>query len=69
MVASVPNQFSPDPAPGMPCWVKIFGIIAIVPILVVVILHLTGVGPHSHAPSGFSASHATPSGVTEHGVR
>jgi hypothetical protein len=39
-----------------PCWVKVFGIIAIVLVLLLVILHLTGGGLGGHTP---------PSSVTE----
>ena len=37
-----------DSAPGMPRWVKVFGIIAIVLILLFIILHLTGNAPSGH---------------------
>jgi hypothetical protein len=39
----------PEPPAGMPRWVKVFGIIAIVVVLLFVILLLTG-GPGSHGP-------------------
>jgi hypothetical protein len=43
------------PYPGMPRWVKIFGIIGIVVVLLVVIIIFTGVGgehgPERHIPS------------------
>ena len=45
---------------GTPRWVKMFGIIAIILVLAVVILHLTGRGLGGHTPS--------PS-VTGHGVQ
>ncbi len=40
------------PYPGTPRWVKVFGIIAIVVALLVVIMLLTGHGPGRHTPSG-----------------
>lgn len=43
-----------------PRWVKVFGIIALVLVLLFVILHLTGRGLGGHTP---------PSSVTEHGVQ
>ena len=43
-----------------PRWVKVFGIIALVLVLLFVILHLTGRGLGGHTP---------PSSVTEHGVK
>lgn len=48
---------------GTPRWVKVFGIIALVLVLMFIILHLTGNslgGPGRHTP---------PSGVTEHGAQ
>ena len=36
------------PVPGMPRWVKAFGLLAVVLLLLVVILHLTGLGPGDH---------------------
>ena len=55
-----------DPPPdtgddtGPPRWVKVFGIIALVLVLVLIILHLTGhgLGGHTHRPP-----------VTEQGVK
>jgi hypothetical protein len=35
---------------GTPRWVKVFGIIALVAVLLFVILHLTGHGPGGHTP-------------------
>jgi hypothetical protein len=35
-------------AAGMPRWVKVFGIVAILLVLTFVILHLTGLAPHGH---------------------
>lgn len=36
--------------PGTPRWVKVAGIIALVLILTVGIMHLTGVAPSGHTP-------------------
>ena len=33
---------------GMPRWVKVFGVVAIVLVLAFVILHVTGIAPHGH---------------------
>lgn len=47
-----------------PRWVKVFGSIVIVLILLFVIMHLTGVighhGPSRHIPSGVRGDHARP---------
>ena len=48
-----------EPPPGTPRWVKAFGIIAIVLILALAGLHLTGNAP-THMPG---------SGTTEHGMQ
>ena len=45
-------------APGIPGWVKVLGIIAILLVVLVVILHLTGHslgGPGSHMPPASSS--------------
>ena len=42
-----------DPAPGTPIWVKAFGVIVLVIVLLFATLHLTGnspLGPGSHTP-------------------
>ena len=58
------------PYPGTPRWVKVFGIIGLVLVLLVVIIMFTGVGgkhgPGRHIPSGAPGGH-TP--LTEHGVQ
>jgi hypothetical protein len=51
------------PYPGTPRWVKVFGIIALVVVLLFVILLFTR-GPH-RGPG----DHTRPSSVTEHGVQ
>jgi hypothetical protein len=40
--------------PGAPRWVKAFGVIAFVVVLLVVVLHLTGRGPGAHMHGGRS---------------
>jgi hypothetical protein len=53
-----------------PRWVKVFGGIALVLILLFVILILSGRhGPSRHASPGDRGADALPSGVTEHGAR
>ncbi len=42
-----PDRGSP---PSTPLWVKVFGIIAILLVLLFVILHLTGLSPAGHGP-------------------
>ena len=59
------------PYPGMPRWVKVSGIIAIVVVLLVIMLMFTGHGPGQHGPgrhrlSGDSGSHTPP---MEHGTQ
>jgi hypothetical protein len=50
--------------PGMPRWVKLAGIIALVLILLVVVVMVAGVGgqhgPGRHMPSGGAGSHISP---------
>jgi ABC-type transporter Mla subunit MlaD len=58
-----------ESATSTPRWVKVFGIIALVVVLLFVILLLTGGhGPSRHTESGDAVSH-TASGVTEHGLQ
>ena len=53
-----------------PRWVKVFGIIALVLVLLFVILLVTGGhGLGRHTSSGDSGGHTPPSSVTEHGVQ
>ena len=62
-----PDRGSP---PSTPRWVKVFGIIGIVLVLVVVIIMFTGVGgkhgPDRHIPSGAPSGHTPP---IENGVQ
>ena len=57
-----------DRPPSTPRWVKVFGIIAIVVVLIFVVIQLTGVGgghgPGRHAASGDVGGQAPPSNVT-----
>ena len=63
----------PDPGspPRTPRWVKVFGIIALVVVLLFVISLLAGVrhGPGLHTPSGGSGGQTMPSIVTVQGVQ
>jgi ABC-type transporter Mla subunit MlaD len=57
---------------GTPRWVKVFGIIAIVVVLLFVILMFAGGGTHGpgrHTLSGDLGGQAPPSSVTDHGVQ
>jgi hypothetical protein len=56
------------PYPGTPRWVKVFGIIVIVAVLLVVAMMFIGGGEHGpgrHTPSGDAGSQVPPSGVME----
>ena len=54
----------PPRYPGAPRWVKVFGVIAIVVILLLIVLKLTGHhGPARHMPSGDGGAHAASSAV------
>jgi hypothetical protein len=56
------------PYPGTPRWVKVFGIIVIVAVLLgVVIMFISGGqhGPGRHTPSGDGGSHIAPYRVVE----
>ena len=54
---------------GTPRWVKVFGIIALVLVLLFVISLLAGVrhGPGLHTPSGDAGGYTRHSSVAEHG--
>jgi hypothetical protein len=53
-----------------PRWVKVFGVIAFVAVLLFVILLLTGGhGPGRHTSPGDRDGHAALSSVTEHGLQ
>jgi hypothetical protein len=59
----------PSPYPGTPRWVKVFGIIVVVLVLLFVVLHLAGVGgrhgPGRHRAPGDTGGEKPPSSVTE----
>lgn len=55
------SNLRPDDAPGTPRWVKLFGIIALVLVLLFVILHLTGGGFRGHDLHSVGMEH----GVTQ----
>jgi hypothetical protein len=57
------NQSAASTPPSMPLWVKAFGIVAIVLVLLFVSMHLTGMGPGGH----MMRSHTMPAGATDHG--
>jgi hypothetical protein len=56
--------------PGTPRWVKVFGIVALILVLLVVIMLVTGVGgdhgPGRHMPFGGAGGHTPP---IAHGVQ
>jgi hypothetical protein len=57
------------PYPGIPRWVKVFGIIALVLVLLVIIMMFAGGGSHGpgrHLPSGDAGSQMPP---IAHGVQ
>jgi hypothetical protein len=58
------NQTTASTPPSMPLWVKVFGIIAIVLVLLFVGMHLTGMGLGGH----MMGNHTMPPGAAEHGV-
>ena len=49
--------------PGAPRWVKVFGIVAILVVLLIAIMLLTGHGPGRH--SGDAGSQVAPSSIME----
>jgi hypothetical protein len=51
------------PAPGMPRWVKVLGIVALVLVLLTIVLILVGGG--SHGPGRHVGGDASPAGVAE----
>jgi hypothetical protein len=68
-MAQTPLEPGHRSTPGTPRWVKVFGIIALVLILVFVISLLTGArhGPGMHTPSGDAGGYPRHSRVIEHG--
>ena len=62
------HMSDPPPYPGMPRWVRVFGIIVIVVVLLVVAGMFVGGGEHGprrHAPSGDAGGQVPTSGVME----
>jgi hypothetical protein len=58
----------PPPYPGTPRWVKVFGIIVIVAVLLVVAMMFIGGGEHGpgrHTPSGDAGGQVAPYSVME----
>jgi hypothetical protein len=59
-----------EPTPGTPLWVKAFGLIAIIVVLLIAVIVFTGAGgphgPQRHAPSGDAGGHTPfePSTIT-----
>lgn len=46
------------PPPSTPGWVKMFGIVGIVLVLLVVVLHLLGRSPGGHSSHGSASGHS-----------
>ena len=62
------HMADPPPYPGTPRWVKVFGIVLVVVVLLVVaVMFISGGehGPARHTPSGDAGGQALPSGVVE----
>jgi hypothetical protein len=62
------HMADPPPYPGTPRWVKVFGIIAVVVVLLVVARIFIGGGEHGpgrHAPSGGAGGQVPPSSIME----
>jgi hypothetical protein len=62
------HMADPPPYPGTPRWVKVFGIIVIVAVLLVVAMMFIGGGEHGpgrHTPSGDAGGQVPPSSVME----
>jgi hypothetical protein len=67
-MAQTPLEPGHGSTSGTPRWVKVFGIIALVLILLFVISLLTGArhGPGMHTPSGDAGGYSRHSSVTAH---
>ena len=67
-----PNSDEADGPPGMPRWVKAFGIVAIVLILLVAFILFTGLGgphgPQRHGPSGDVDGYRASTAIDEAGI-
>ena len=55
----------PPPYPGTPRWVKAFGILAIILVVLVAIMLLSGHGPGCHTSSGDAGGQVPPSSFME----
>jgi hypothetical protein len=66
-MAQTQEERDRESPPGMPRWVKVFGIIVIVLVLLFVISLLAGVrhGPGMHTPSGDAGGQTLPFSVRE----
>lgn len=75
MVDPLPSHDSNGEEPGRgvppstPRWVYMFGIVALVLFLLIVILHLAGGGFRGHTLPAGRDGHTPPSSATEHGVQ
>ena len=67
-MAQTSREPGPGSTPGTPRWVKVFGIIALVLVLVFVISLLAGVrhGPGMHTPSGDAGGSTRYASVADH---
>ena len=67
-----PDRGSTASYPGTPRWVKVFGIIALVLLVLVVVIMAKGVGgdhgPGRHMPAGDAGDHTPPSVVAKYWV-
>jgi hypothetical protein len=70
-MADPPRDSDPNGYTGTPRWVKVFGIVVVVLVLLFVVLKLTGIGgehgPARHMSSGDTGGHTLPSSVTKPG--
>ena len=68
-MAQIPLEPGPGSTPGTPRWVKVFGIIALVLVLLFVISLLAGFrhGPGLHTPSGDTGGSTWHSNIVKHG--
>lgn len=56
------------PYPGTPRWVKVFGIITLIAVMLFVLVHLTG-GGLAHLIDHGMGGHSPPPSVTKHGAQ
>ncbi len=55
------------PAPTMPGWVRVFGIVFLILVVLIVVMLAGGHNPARHLPGADMSSHTPPSSMTEHG--